>query len=233
VILFIFAGSAAEFALNKAVDWLFYTGRLPNDPLGRLFNTVTYARLIVFSEEGKAMEVIDRMATIHRGVETARGYSIPDWAYRDVLYMLIDYSIRSYELLQRELSNAEKEEVFFVFHRVGTRMGLLDLPSTLHEWQIDREKHLQADLDKTQFTTRLFNQYRVHLGWFRYQILLAGQSLLVPKRVKDLLGLGPSSIMSLLLPAYKIAAKMKADWFFKELILPKEYIQQIKDLDQT
>jgi hypothetical protein len=51
--------------------------------------------------------------------------------------------------------------------------------------------------------------------------------------VKDLLGLGPSSIMSLLLPAYKIAAKMKADWFFKELILPKEYIQQIKDLDQT
>ena len=25
-ILFIFAGASAEFALNKAVDWLYYTG---------------------------------------------------------------------------------------------------------------------------------------------------------------------------------------------------------------
>ena len=37
-ILFIFAGAgAAEFALNKAVDWLYFTGKLPTDPLGRLF----------------------------------------------------------------------------------------------------------------------------------------------------------------------------------------------------
>src|SRR5215213_9830223 len=98
-ILFIFAGASAEFALNKAVDWLFFTGRLPADPLGRLFSTVTYARNIVFSEEQKALEVIDRMAMIHQGVETSRGASIPEWAYRDVLYMLIDYSIRSFELL--------------------------------------------------------------------------------------------------------------------------------------
>ncbi|MEJ7663471.1 MAG: hypothetical protein WKG07_29945 [Hymenobacter sp.] len=39
-VLFIFAGAAAEFALNKAVDWLYFTGRLPADPLGRLFSTV-------------------------------------------------------------------------------------------------------------------------------------------------------------------------------------------------
>ena len=31
-VLFIFAGAAAEFALNKAVDWLYFTGRLPADP---------------------------------------------------------------------------------------------------------------------------------------------------------------------------------------------------------
>ena len=31
-ILFIFAGAAAEFSLNKAVDWLYYTGKLPADP---------------------------------------------------------------------------------------------------------------------------------------------------------------------------------------------------------
>jgi len=47
-ILFIFAGASAEFALNKAVDWLYFTGKLPQDPLGRLFSTVSYARSIVF-----------------------------------------------------------------------------------------------------------------------------------------------------------------------------------------
>jgi len=36
-ILYVFAGASAEFALNKAVDWLYFTGRLPSDPLGRLF----------------------------------------------------------------------------------------------------------------------------------------------------------------------------------------------------
>ena len=50
-ILFIFAGAAAEFALNKAVDWLYFTGKLPADPLGRLFSTVSYARKIIFSEK--------------------------------------------------------------------------------------------------------------------------------------------------------------------------------------
>ena len=39
-IIFIFAGAAAEFALNKAVDWLYFTGRLPSDPIGRLFSTM-------------------------------------------------------------------------------------------------------------------------------------------------------------------------------------------------
>ena len=36
-VLFVLAGTSAEFALNKAVDWLYFTGRLPADPLGRLF----------------------------------------------------------------------------------------------------------------------------------------------------------------------------------------------------
>src|SRR4051812_17793090 len=100
-ILFIFAGSAAEFALNKAVDWLYFTGRLPADPLGRLFSTVAYARQIVFSETNEALRAIDRIKTIHVGVESARGQAIPEWAYRDVLFMLIHYSIASFELLER------------------------------------------------------------------------------------------------------------------------------------
>src|SRR3954469_18541561 len=95
-VLIIFAGASAEFALNKAVDWLYFTGKLPADPLGRLFSTVNYAKLIVFSEKEKANAVIDNIAHIHNAVENKRGMKIPDWAYRDVLFMLIDYSIRSF-----------------------------------------------------------------------------------------------------------------------------------------
>lgn len=79
-ILFIFSGAAAEFALSKAVDWLYFTGRLPSDPIGRLFSTVGYARQIVFSEKEKAHRAIDAMAAIHAGVEEKRGTRIPDWA---------------------------------------------------------------------------------------------------------------------------------------------------------
>src|SRR5690606_24204805 len=133
-ILFIFGGAAAEFAVNKAVDWLYFTGRLPADPIGRLFSTVTYARLIVFSQREASHAIIDKMSMIHTEVEQKRGFKIPDWAYRDVLFMLIHYSIHSFELLYRKLSEEEKEEVFHVFHRVGTRMGLTGLPPNYHSW---------------------------------------------------------------------------------------------------
>src|SRR5882672_6592556 len=79
-VLFVFAGASAEFALNKAVDWLYFTGRLPADPIGRLFSTVMYARQIVFSENGKALQAIDKITSIHKGVEKNRGAQIPDWA---------------------------------------------------------------------------------------------------------------------------------------------------------
>src|ERR1700734_2359040 len=118
-VLFIFAGAAAEFALNKAVDWLYFTGRLPADPLGRLFSTVTYARQIIFSDEDAALQAIDKITAIHAAIEKSRGAQIPDWAYRDVLFLLIDYTIRSFELLDRKLTDAEKAEVFDVFYRVG------------------------------------------------------------------------------------------------------------------
>ena len=108
-VLFIFAGAAAEFALNKAVDWLYFTGRLPSDPLGRLFSTVRYAGRIVFSPKEAAQQTIHTMRLIHEGVEKSRGAVIPDWAYRDVLFMLIYYSIAAFELLERRLTDAEKE----------------------------------------------------------------------------------------------------------------------------
>ncbi|WP_242928796.1 oxygenase MpaB family protein [Pontibacter vulgaris] len=232
-ILFIFAGASAEFALNKAVDWLYFTGRLPSDPLGRLFSTVGYARRIVFSSKEKAHRAIDSMAVIHAGVEASRGTTIPDWAYRDVLYMLIDYSIRSYELLERKLTFDEKREVFEVFRCVGSRMGIKDLPLTLQDWQKERTQHLNQNLEKSPLTDDLFKQYKKHLGSIRYWLLLQAQELVVPERVKSLLGYGNMSLLKPVLGVYKIFRFLNLDWLLKSLILPKAYQSEIKALDSA
>jgi len=230
-ILFIFAGAAAEFALNKAVDWLYFTGKLPADPIGRLFSTVTYARKIVFATTEEANASIDMMRKIHSGVEQNRGATIPDWAYRDVLFMLIHYSIAAYELLEEKLSEAEKEEVYNVFYRVGARMGLKELPLTYIAWLPVRESHLQADLLKSEFTTDLFKQYKKSLGAVRYKVMIESQKLVCPNSVKVLLDFSNFSLLTPAVPVYKFSRLLKMDWILKNMLLPSDYKAQIKDLD--
>jgi hypothetical protein len=231
-ILFIFAGASAEFALNKAVDWLYFTGRLPADPLGRLFSTVSYARAIVFSEKQLALRAIDAMTAIHAQVETKRAATIPGWAYRDVLFMLIDYSIRSFEVLERKLSCAEKHEVFEVFNRVGERMGLKELPTSFQDFEKLRHTHLVQDLKCCHFTHDLFTQYRKHLGAVRYRILVEVQTMVAPQRVHELLGLRKISFLYPLLVLYKISKSIKVDGLLKALVLPSKYKKEIQGLDK-
>jgi hypothetical protein len=230
-VLFIFAGAAAEFALNKAVDWLYFTGKLPADPLGRLFSTVSYARRIVFSPLDEANKTIDIIRNIHGAVEAARGAAIPDWAYRDVLFMLIHYSIASYEVFEHRLSKTEKEEVYNVFYRVGLRMGLKELPPDYLGWLPVREAHMQADLQQTTYTADLFKQYKKHLGAMRFRVLIEGQKLVVPDRVKQLLQFSDFSLLTPVLPVYKVTKLMKMDWMLKNLLLPTEYKREIRELD--
>ena len=230
-VLFIFAGAAAEFALNKAVDWLYFTGKLPADPIGRLFSTVRYARRIVFSQMDEANKAIDTMRQIHTAVEQTRGATIPDWAYRDVLFMLIHYSIAAYELLETKLSDEEKEEVYNVFYRVGTRMGLKALPLTYTEWLPVRESHLMDDLQKSTYTADLFKQYKKHLGAMRFKVLIEGQKLVVPNRVKELLNFSDFSLLTPVMPVFKISRLMKMDWLLKNILLPSDYKDQINELD--
>jgi len=230
-ILFIFAGAAAEFALNKAVDWLYFTGRLPKDPIGRLFSTVGYARQIVFAPKEVAEKAIDKINSIHGAIENARGAKIPDWAYRDVLFMLIHYSIAAFELLERRLSEQEKEDVYEVFLRMGKRMHIPDLPPTYQAWLPVREGHMQHDLFRSDYTDNLFLQYKRSLGAFRYKVLREGQVLVVPQRVSDLLGFKKKSLLSPVVPLYKASRFVKLDGAIKWLLLPSEYKKQIKELD--
>lgn len=230
-ILFIFAGAAAEFALNKSVDWLYFTGKLPNDPIGRLFSTVEYARKIVFASTEDANNSIDTIRKIHTAVENKRGFLIPDWAYRDVLFMLIYYSITAFELLERKLSEEEKEEVYNVFYRVGERMGLKDLPQNYADWLPVRASHLQQNLEKSNFTKDLFRQYKKHLGIFRFKILIEGQKMVIPKIVKKMLHFSDFSLLSPAIPVYNIVKWMKMDWLLKSVLLPSEYKEQINRLN--
>jgi uncharacterized protein (DUF2236 family) len=232
-ILFIFAGASAEFALNKSVDWLYFTGKLPADPIDRLFTTVSYARQIVFSDKESAKHAIDTMTKIHSNVETKRGYNIPDWAYRDVLFMLIDYSIRAYELLERKLTLNEKEEVFNVFYKVGFGMNIKGLPKTFNEWVTMRHNHLKENLEHSNYTSDLYKQYHMHLGFLRYQVLLETQKLLVPNEVYNLLSFKRKPILKPLIAVYKWSRHLQLDWMFKALLLPHQYKTQIKLLDIT
>ncbi len=230
-ILFIFAGAAAEFALNKAVDWLYFTGKLPKDPIGRLFSTVQYARDIIYADEASAHDTIDRISSIHAAVEKGRKARIPDWAYRDVLYMLIHYSISAYEVLEQRLTDAEKEDVYEVFLRMGTRMQIPALPENYRAWLPDRDRHMMEDLERSDYTDDLFVQYKKHLGGLRYKLLLEAQKMVVPQQVAVKLGFKMPTSIRPLLSLYKLSRKAGMEWIAKSVLLPTRYLKQIRELD--
>jgi len=230
-ILFIFAGASAEFTLNRAVDWLYFTGRLPADPLGRLFSTVAYSREIIFSEQDAAMRSIDHITAIHKGVEVNRGAQIPDEAYLEVLYMLIDYSIRAFELMERKLSRAEQEEVFDVFYRVGKRMELRGLAHNYKTYLNDREKQLREGLYYSRFTPDLFKQYKKHLGPTRYLVLRQAQALVAPVQISQKLGFARIKWLLPVVYTYKFSRLLRLQNLLKLAVLPPAYVAQVHELD--
>jgi uncharacterized protein (DUF2236 family) len=231
-ILLIFAGASAEFALNSSVDWLYFTGKLPADPLGRLFSTVAYAQRIVFAEEDSALAAIDAIVDIHKGVEEKRGAVIPATAYLDVLFLLIGYSIRAFELLERPLRPEEKADVFEVFTRVGERMRLAGLPANYPEWEERRGQYLRENLFYSDFSRDLYGRYRQSLGWVRYRLLLQAQVLLVPPVVRRLLGLASFPWLYPVVFFYRRCHFLHLDKGVKTLLLPAQYRTRVFGLDQ-
>ena len=231
MVLLVFAGSAAEFALNRAVDWLFFTGKLPGDPIGRLFATASYAQGIVFADELTASSTLDRIRATHHAVERQRGQSIPDWAHRDVLYMLIDYSERAHELLARPMSPDEQTELYDVFNRVGTGLGIPDLPPSYTQWRVDRERHMRQDLVHSEGTAGLYAQYRRHLGPWRYRLLLRVQSILAPAHVRGLLRLTAAEWLRPLLRIYPLLVRAGLRPIIHRLLMPSRYLPAVRGLD--
>ena len=232
MVLLVFAGSAAEFALNRAVDWLFFTGKLPRDPIGRLFSTAAYAQQIVFADIATASRTLDRIRSVHSAVEHQRGQRIPDWAHRDVLYMLIDYSERAHAVLARPLTADEQVELYDVFYRVGTGLGIPELPGTYTAWKADRERHLVRDLERGAGTEALYGQFRNHLGVAHYQLLLRIQSLLAPERVLGLLRLKRARWLLPMLRLYPLLVRAGCRSVIQRLLMPSKYLEEVRRLDQ-
>ena len=233
VVMLIFAGSAAEFALNRAVDWLFFTGKIPNDPVGRLFSTVRYAREIVFANEETARVTLGRINAAHAGVEAMRGQTIPEWAFRDVLYMLVDYSERAHRLLYGALKEFEREELYAVFRRVGAGLNVKDLPEDYGRWQADRRAHMERDLARGRHTALLYDSYRRHLGEWRYRLLLEVQALLVPERVRGLLRLRRRALFSAAVDVYAALPLPGLRPLLRRLLLQPRYWGEVAEIERA
>lgn len=233
LVLLVFAGAAAEFALNRAVDWLFFTGKIPDDPIGRLFSTVRYAQEIVFADKETAGRTLERINSIHGAVERQRGQSIPDWAFRDVLYMLIDYSERAHHMLYGALSAAERVELYAVFRRVGEGLKIKELPEDYEQWRTDRQTHLRQDIVFSKHTALLYAQYRKRLGEWRYRILLQVQGELAPERVLRLLRLRRSAIFSALVGGYGYLMAPELKPLVRRLLVQPRYWGEVDKFERS
>jgi hypothetical protein len=188
--LLVFVGASGEFPLNPSVDWLFYTGRLPSDPIARFLSTIEYLRrLIVADEETRKLEA-NKLKQLHVQLENSRGQQISAKSYRDVLCMDTMYSIRSVPLVTGvELTPAEKDQVVKDLSSVGLQMGISDLPWTYAQLCEQRVERIPSWVTN-EFTDRLLKSYRRALGPLVYELLISAYPLMLEPELLDRLGLG-------------------------------------------
>jgi hypothetical protein len=229
-ILLIFAGSAAEFALNKAVDWLFWTNRLPRNPIGRFFSTVRYAQAIMLGDPPTVAAAIAAVNASHARVERSRNDRIPMWAYRDVLFMLIDYGERAHRVVYGPMSPAERQDHCAALVELGHHMHIHDLPTSYDDYLAQRQSHLREDLARSEWTDRLYARYRAELGPWRMRALLDLQANLAPPEVAALLGLRPRAHVAGLLRLYRRLPVTPLLRLLVPVILPRRYAPQLATL---
>jgi hypothetical protein len=233
-ILLFFAGGSAEFAAIKAVDWLFYTNRLPSSPIERFFETMEFAQRVFFGNPSKSSTAIQSINKIHSDVERSRGRQIPQWAYKDVLFIILHYGEQAHEVVYGPLSRQERLSYFEAVMALGQYMHLQDLPQTYEQYQQQRKHHLQNDYVFTPLSRQLMNSYRKALGPVRYWLLRLVQACVVPQEIAKVLGLTPNSVIKALLRIYRYLPgggnKLRV---IQPLILPKQYTAQLRKLANT
>ena len=181
-ILLIYAGAAAEFALNPENHWLFYTGKLPSDPLRRFENTLRYQRKLFFMPQERVRALARHIKDIHSDVEEKRAQEqgeikISDQAYVQVFSMLIEYGILGYEYLHRRKMTQEEKEAYFNDTRsIALMMEIRDFPEDYRNYLTRRTRMVTSELQCNIFTRELMDAYRKNLTPFCYWGLLQFQA---------------------------------------------------------
>ncbi len=231
-IAIIFAGSAAEFAVNREVDWLFWTNALPNAPIERFFETVRFAQAIAFGTPDEAQGAIDGVNRAHAAVERSRGSSIPAWSYRDVLFMLIDYGERAYEIVYGPLIQDERETSFR--WSVGSGAGDAHVRLAVDICRLQRAPPAsiwQHNIVHSEWTDLLYRSYREHLGPWRYRAMLDLQGSLVPPEVATALGLTRKRRVDVLLRSYRHLPRRQLLRTFGPVFFARQYAAQLATLE--
>ena len=228
--MLVFAGSSAEFAVNPFSEWLFYTGKLLADPVGRFVSTLHYVRRLIFaSTDAEHARSASDIRGIHTALEERRGRAIPALAYRDVLFMNLEYSVRAFPFVfGRDLSVAEKDEIVRDFSVAGELMAVQDLPITFSDYLDIRAERYQAFV-YTEWTDRLLRAYSRAIGSFHYRFfLLPVYAGLIAPEIRTILRLRPHPnawlFKALSYPACRIGL---SDIFFS-LFLPRRSYEAIK-----
>ena len=232
-IMLIFAGSAAEFAVSKAVDWLFWTNALPDAPIERFFETVRFAQQLAFGDEGQIAAAVEGVNRAHRGVERSRGDRIPQWAYRDVLFMLVDYGERAHAVVFGPMSDDERVEHYRASITLGRALHIEGLPDDYAEYQALRQSHLDDNTERSRFTDLLYARYREHLGPWRMRALLDLQGSLVPRQVAHLLDLRRKPRVDRLLRAYRPLLHGRGLRWLYPLLLPRPHGAALAGLERV
>ena len=231
-IMLMFAGSAAEFAVNKAVDWLFWTNALPNAPIERFFETVQFAQAIAFGDATEVAAAFAGVNRAHQGVERSRGEHIPQWAYRDVLFMLVDYGERAHAIVFGPMTESERLAHWETSMRTGRELHIEGLPRSYAEYELARRTHIEQHTARTRYTGMLYDRYRRHLGSWRMRGLLDLQGSLVPPEVAHILDLERKPRVDRLLRLYRHVRSRRLLRLLYPLMLPAPYGRQLATLEQ-
>jgi hypothetical protein len=181
-ILLIYAGAAAEFALNPENHWLFYTGKLPSDPLRRFEKTLQYQRKLIFTPQEALPALARHLKDIHRDVEERRSREqgeirISDQAYLQVFSMLIEYGILGYEYLhRRKMTQEERETYFNDIRSIALMMEIRNFPEDYRHYLTLRIRMVVSELQCNAFTWELMDAYRKNLAPLSYWGLLQFQA---------------------------------------------------------
>jgi uncharacterized protein (DUF2236 family) len=233
-ILLFFAGGAAEFAALKAVDWLFFTGRLPGAPVERFFETVRFAQRVFFGAPAGAADAIENINRIHQRVEEARGEEIPQWAYLDMLFILIDYGERAHEVVFGPMTEGERRSHFGAALALGRAMHLSGLPSTYAEYKAQRHQQLLEDYARTPLTDELYANYRRALGPLRFRLLRLVQASVLPDELRQVLRLEPDPLVDKLLRCYRFLPgagnKLRP---LHGVLLPGRLAKQLREMERA